>query len=344
MKIAIVFDTPFAGYSHADHVVQMEHEFREREPEMEYQIGEALTVNGHDIRYVGVHDDVSLGLDELREFAPDLVFNCAESFVQIDRLDYLLPALLEAEGFVYTGSPPLALMVTRNKGMSKKILSHHGVAVPSFRTYRRGEEVLEEHQVPLPAFVKPLRLDASEGIALASVVSDFTALAERVRFIHERIGGSAIVEQFIDGRELYVSIIGNGDDVEILPITEMVFDKSVASTERIATRAAKWDESYRSGRGIKNQLARRIGAKAREAIERACRITYKSLWLRDYARIDVRLDKKGVPWVIEANANPYLNDGHEMAISAKKRGLDYYALIERIVQIASARRASSTQA
>ncbi len=338
MKIAIAFNTPFGGYSHEDHVAQMEHEFAEREPEMEYQIGEALIKNGHEIQFAGIRDDVTLALDRLREFKPDLVFNCAEGFGDIDRLDYLLPALLEAEGYTYSGSPPLALMVTRNKGMSKKILAHHGVNVPEFRTYRSGDDVPTEPDLPFPMFVKPLRMDASTGIALASVVKDAKALKERVRFIHERIGGAAIAEQFIEGRELYVSMIGNGDSLEVLPIGEMVFDKSVDPSERIATRSAKWDEEFREGRGIKNQIARRIADGAREAIEEACRVTYRVLWLRDYARLDVRLDSEGVPWVIEANANPYLNNNHEIAISAAKHGLNYYALIERIVEIAAARR------
>ncbi len=338
MKIAVLFDTPYQGYTHEDHVAQMEHERATREPEMEYQVGRALIKNGHETRFVGVHDDLSSDLDPLRDFNPDLVFNCAETFAQVDRLDYLLPAVLEAEGYVYTGSPPSALMITRNKGMTKKVLAHHDVKVPAFRTYRKNDEVTEDPDLPFPLFVKPLRLDASEGISLSSVVNDTETLAERIRFIHERIGGSAIAEQFIEGRELYVPLLGNGDDIEILPISEMVFDKQVEATARIATRSAKWDESYRQKRGIKNRLAYRIGDKSRREIERACRIAYKVLWLRDYARLDVRLDAKGVPWVLEANANPYLNYGHEMAMSAKKRGLNYNALIERIVQVAAARR------
>ena len=192
MKIAVAFNTPFSGYTHDDHVAQMEHEFDEREPEMEYQVGYALEQNGHTIRYAGIRDDVNAELDSLREFGPELVFNCAEGFGDQDRLDYLLPALLEAEGYNYTGSPPLALMVTRNKGMSKKILAHHGVNVPMFRTYRSGDPVVEEPDMPFPLFVKPLRMDASMGIALRSVVKDADALAERVKFIHEKIGGAAI--------------------------------------------------------------------------------------------------------------------------------------------------------
>ena len=316
----------------------MEHELATREAEMEYQVGSALMANGHETRFVGVYDDLSSELDSLHDFKPDLVFNCAETFAQVDQLDYLLPAVLEAEGYTYTGSPPFALMLTRNKGMTKKVLAHHDVQVPAFRTYRKTDKVTDDPGMPFPLFVKPLRLDASQGIALSSVVNDTETLAERVRFIHERIGGSAIAEQFIEGRELYVPLLGNGNNIEILPISEMVFDKEVEATERIATRSAKWDDAYREKRGIKNRLAYRIGEESQREIERACRIAYKVLWLRDYARLDVRLDADGVPWVLEANANPYLNEGHEMAMSAKKHGLDYHAMIERIVQVAVARR------
>lgn len=346
MKVALVFDTPYTGYRHEQHVAQMEHEFAEDvEPDMEYQVGEALLANGHDIRYVGVRDDVSDALDDLRTFGPDLVFNCAESFFQMDRLDYLLPAMMEAEGYRYTGAPPLCLMITRNKGMSKKILRHHDVPVPDFVTYRLGEKVKEAPPVPFPLIVKPLMMDASVGIAQASVVHDLDDLAARVAFVHQRIGQAAIAEKFIAGREIYVPVIGNGDDLQILPLVELTFDKSKTKPEeRIATKLAKWDEGYRENRGIKSVYARPVSAKARARIEEACRAAYSALWLRDYARFDIRLDDDDEPWLLEANANPYLNDGHEFAKAAEKTGLGYHALIQRIVDVAMSRDLHSSHA
>jgi D-alanine-D-alanine ligase len=186
--------------------------------------------------------------------------------------------------------------------------------------------------------VKPLQTDASAGIARASVVYDQTALQERITFVHDQFDQPAIAEEFIDGRELYVSLIGNGDDLEILPIIEMVFDREkTRPEERIATQSAKWDESYRGRKGIKNIFARRISKAAREKIEDICRTAQRVLWLRDYSRLDVRLTPGGEVWVIEANANPFISWGHDVANAAEKAGMDYPAFIDRIVREAAGR-------
>ncbi|MGE3525554.1 MAG: ATP-grasp domain-containing protein, partial [Gemmatimonadales bacterium] len=255
-----------------------------------------------------------------------------EGFHGQEHLDYLLPAILEAEGYPYTGSPPLALLVTRNKAMSKKVLAYHRIHVPGFATYRVDESVGQGPDLRFPLIVKPLQSDASAGIAHASVVQDREALTERVDFIHERFRQAAIVEEFIEGRELYVSLMGNGDEVDILPITEMVFDKrKTKPEERIATQFAKWDEPYRERRGIKNVFARPISRAARARIEETCLLAYRALWLHDYARLDVRLTPEGEVWFIEANANPFISYGHDVANAAEKAGLDYYKFIQRIV-------------
>jgi D-alanine-D-alanine ligase len=227
--------------------------------------------------------------------------------------------------------------VTRNKAMTKEILAFHGVKTPGFVTYRAGQQVTEAPTLPFPLFVKPLQSDASEGIAQASVVDDLESLAERVAFIHSRFEQAAIAEEFVDGRELYVGLLGNGDALEILPITEMTFDKELPATERIATQAAKWDEAYRARKGIKNQLARPISKAARAKIEETCRLAYQALWLRDYARLDIRLTAEDDIWVLEANANPFIANGHEMATAAAKFGLPYPAFINRLVEEATKR-------
>jgi D-alanine-D-alanine ligase len=176
---------------------------------------------------------------------------------------------------------------------------------------------------------------------MASVVNDTDALAERVRFIHERFHQAAIAEEFIDGRELYVSVVGNGDELEILPITEMVFDRErTKPEERIATKFAKWDVPYRERKGIRNVFARPIAKQARLRIEETCRIAFRALWLRDYARLDLRLTQENDVWVIEVNANPFISFGHDMANSAEKAGMDYYAFIDRLVRVALARYAA----
>lgn len=341
MRIAVVFDTPWSGWTSAQHWEQLKKEvvtWDDREPDMEYQIADALQKAGHDVHLVGIHDDMQELATGLAAVKPELVFNGAESFHEAAHLDYLFAGMIEAEGYRYTGSPPLALLVTRNKAMSKKVLAYHGIPVPAFATWRPGEKPPRATDLRFPLIVKPLSTDASAGIAQASVVTDVPLLAERVAFVHERFGQPAIAEEFIDGRELYVSIVGNGDKLEILPITEMIFDRRrTRPEERIATQSAKWDESYRDRKGIKNVFARPISKASRKRIEEICRTAYRALWLRDYARLDVRLTESGEVWLIEANANPFLSWGHDVANAAEKAGMDYPEFIDRITREAAAR-------
>jgi D-alanine-D-alanine ligase len=341
MRVAVVFDTPYSGWDHPDHERQMEREvaaWQTDEPEMEYQIAHALKERGHEVCLLGVRDDLEYLIRHLAEWKPDLVFNGAEAFRGDESLEYLLPGLLEAEGYRYTGAPPLALQMTRNKAISKKVLAYFGIQVPGFASYRLHEQVDRPPDLEFPLIVKPLQTDASAGIAQASVVQDEESLAERVSFIHERFGQGAIAEEFVDGRELYVSILGNDDGLEILPLTEMVFDKQkTRPEERIATQFAKWDEAYRERKGIRNVLARPLAKAVREQIAETCRTAYRALWLRDYARLDIRLTEDGGVWVIEANANPFISYGHDMANAAAKAGMEYCDFIQRIVDAAIAR-------
>jgi D-alanine-D-alanine ligase len=341
MRIAVVFDTPYAGWDHPDHERQMDLEVAAwdfNEPEMEYQIAHALRERGHDVQLLGVCDDLQYMVRCLRDWKPDLVFNGAEAFRGNESLEYLLPGVLEAEGYRYTGAPPLALQVTRNKAMSKKVLAYFGVQTPGFLTYRLHEAVDKVPELTFPLIVKPLQTDASAGIARASVVQDVTALSERVSFIHDRFGQGAIAEEFVDGRELYVGVIGNENSLEILPITEMVFDKRRSRPEeRIATQLAKWDEAYRERRGIRNVLARPLARAVRDKIVETCRTAYRALWLRDYARLDLRLTQDGRVWLLEANANPFISYGHDMANAAAKAGMEYSDFIQRIIDAAVAR-------
>lgn len=340
MRIAVVFDTPFADWTPERHAEQLAKEvanWKQVEPEMEYQVGDALAKRGHEVLLLGVHDDLRDMSQRLAAFKPDVVFNATEAFNQNAELDYLVPSLLEAEGYRYTGAPPLALLVTRNKAMSKKVLAFHGVNVPTFVTYRLGETPGERMPQRFPVIVKPLQADASEGITRASIVRDPAALAERVAFVHEKFGHPAIAEDYIEGRELYATMIGNGDKVEILPIVEMVFEAGSRPEDRIATQSAKWDMSYRKRRGIRNVFARRMSQATKDRLTQVCYASYRALWLRDYARIDVRLAADGEIWFIEANANPFLSYGHDSAESAHKAGLSYDAFIQRIVDEALAR-------
>jgi len=341
MRVAVVFDTPYSDWTPERHAEELAREWANRkqvEPEMEYQVAKALQNNGHEVMLIGVYDDLRDMSARLAEWKPDLVFNATEAFRDNAELDYLIPALLESEGYRYTGAPPLALLVTRNKAMSKKILAYHGVNVPSFRTYRVGEKPDDNHKLRFPLIVKPMAADASEGIAQASIVRDLAALADRIQFVHDRFNQPAIAEEYIEGRELYATMIGNGAGTEVLPLVEMVFtDSGDRPEDRIATQRAKWDMAYRARRGIKNVFARRLPRASQEALIRTCEASYRALWLRDYARIDVRLTTDGQIWFIEANANPFLSYGHDSAEAAHKKGMRYDKFIQRIVDDAMAR-------
>lgn len=316
----------------------------EAEAEMEYQVGGALRDKGHKVSLFGVHADPARSMAKLREAAVDMVFNAAEGFRQVDTLDFLLPALLEAEGQRYTGAPPMGLMVTRNKAMSKKILAHHGIKTPRFLTFHLGDKVPKNPELSFPLIVKPQLSDASTGISLASIVHDVGSLVERVQFVHDRFHEPAIAEEFIEGRELYAGVLGNGKRTQLLPLVELVFDKEKTKPEeRIATSAAKWDEPYRERNGIRSQFARPLSKLARDRIEETTRTAYRALWLRDYARFDIRLDAEDNVWVLEANANPYLCQGHEFSQAAEKAGIPYPDLVDRIVKDAHARYRNSNR-
>jgi D-alanine-D-alanine ligase len=342
MRIAVVFDTPYPDWSPERQAEQLRAELAAEasgvEPEMEYQVAGALQANGHEVFLLGIRDDLHDATARLEAWKPDLVFNATEAFYDSVELDYLIPAMLEALGYRYTGSPPLALLVSRNKAMSKKVLAYHGVKVPGFRTYRVGETPGDDVALRFPLIVKPMQSDGSEGIARASVVYDVAALAQRVGFLHERFGKPAIAEEYIEGRELYATIVGSGDRLQLLPLVELVFDKdALKPEERIQTQRAKWNQAYRKRHGIKTVFARRLSKAATARLEEVCRTAYRALWLRDYARLDVRLDADGEIWFLEANANPYLSFGHNSAEAAHKAGMHYEAFIQRIVDEAMAR-------
>jgi len=342
MRIAVVFDTPYPDWTSEDYWQQTEIETaddHEAEAHVEYQVAKALVDRGHTVTLLGAYKHPDEILDHLRQDRPDVVFNLAEGMAAQDRFDFILPAVLEMEGLPYTGAGPQALMVTRNKAMTKKILGHHGISVPRFIVVRIGEALPRaKGDLFFPAIVKPLRLDASEGISQASVVYDREQLESRVEFIHDKTRDAAIVEEYIDGRELYVTIVGNGRQARALPPVELVFSKELTRPEqRTATKNTKWDDEYCLSRGITLENARRMSQVAEANLKRTCKTAFRALWLRDYARLDIRLDAEGRAWVLEANANPYLGDNHEAASCAERAGIEYTAFIEKIAKLAARR-------
>lgn len=332
MKIAVIFDSPHPEWEDE----AFKREVEQKVEEAEYDVARALMAGGHDVLMIGIGDDVSPLLMKLAAFQPKLVFNGCEGFRKNARHEYAIAALLDMYGYRYTGSSPTALLVARNKSLTKKVLAFHGIRVPAFAEFHEGDEFVRPSELRFPLIVKPLLEDASIGIAQASVVEDDASLKQRIEFIHSKYHQAAIVEELVEGREVYVGLIGN-DDLEVLPLTEMTFGEPETAEHRIATYKAKWDEDYRKKKKIKNVFAKGVSEQLTTRIGEICTTAFHALWLQDYGRVDVRLAHDDEVYVLEVNPNPFIADEHELAEAAKKSGLKYNAFIQRIVDEALAR-------
>jgi D-alanine-D-alanine ligase len=332
VKIAVIFDSPHPEWEDA----AFKREIEQKVEEAEYDVARALMAGGHDVLMIGIGDDVTALLGRLADFQPKLVFNGCEGFRKNARHEYAIAALLDMYGYRYTGSSPTALLVARNKSLTKKVLAYHGIRVPAFAEFHEGDELVRPSELRFPLIVKPLLEDASIGIAQASVVEDDESLAQRVEFIHTKYHQAAIVEELVEGREVYVGLIGN-DDVEVLPLTEMTFGEPETTDHRIATHKAKWDEDYRKRKKIKNVFAKGVSEELTRRIGEICSTAFHALWLQDYGRVDVRLAHDDEVYVLEVNPNPFIAAENEMADAAEKAGLKYNAFIQRIVDEAMAR-------
>jgi len=332
MKIAVIFDSPHPEWEDA----AFKREVDEKVEEAEYDVARALMAGGHDVLMIGIGDDVAPLLTKLAEFQPKLVFNGCEGFRKNARHEYAIAALLDMYGYRYTGSSPTALLVARNKSLTKKVLAFHGIRVPAFAEFHDGDELVRPSELRFPLIVKPLLEDASIGIAQASVVEDDASLKQRVEFIHTKYHQAAIVEELVEGREVYVGLIGNSE-LEVLPLTEMTFGEPETAEHRIATYKAKWDEDYRKKKKIKNVFAKGVSEDLTRRIGEICSTAFHALWLQDYGRVDVRLAHDDEVYVLEVNPNPFIADEHELAEAAAKSGLKYNAFIQRIVDEAMAR-------
>jgi len=332
VKIAVIFDSLHPEWEDA----AFKREVEQKAEEAEYDVARALMTGGHDVLMIGIGDDVAPLLAKLAEFQPKIVFNGCEGFRKNARHEYAIAALLDMYGYRYTGSSPTALLVARNKSLTKKILAYHGIRVPAFAEFHEGDKLVRPSELRFPLIVKPLLEDASIGIAQASVVEDDPSLAQRVEFIHTKYHQAAIVEELVEGREVYVGLIGN-DTLEVLPLTEMTFGEPEMGEHRIATYKAKWDEDYRKKKKIKNVFAKGVSEELTGRIGEICTTAFHALWLQDYGRVDVRLAHDNEVYLLEVNPNPFIAAEHELAEAAEKAGLKYNAFIQRIVDEAMAR-------
>ena len=303
----------------------------EAEWKMEYDVIETLREQGHEVRVLGVHDDLAGIRPTAGFFEPHIVFNLMEAFAGITTFDQNVVSYLELLRLRYTGCNPRGLMLARDKALSKKLLAYHRIPVPDFMVVRYGRKPALHKKMHFPLIVKSLFFEASAGISQASVVEDEEQLARRVQFIHDTLGTAAIVEQFIDGRELYVGVLGN-ERLEVLPVWEMSFAQMTGNRWRIATERVKWNTQYQKKNGIMTNAAKLDDA-AVIYIQRIAKRAYRALDLNGYARVDLRMDDEGRAYVLEANPNPNLAYGEDFAESAEVSGLSYEKLLERIITL-----------
>jgi D-alanine-D-alanine ligase len=304
---------------------------REAEWKMEYDVIETLRERGHEVFVVGIHDDLVPIRQTIATFKPRIVFNLLEAFAGVTTFDQNVVSYLELLRAPYTGCNPRGLILARDKALSKKLLAYHRIPVPEFTVVRRGQKPQVARKLAFPLIVKSLFFEASVGISQASVVENEDQLARRVQFVHDHIGTAAIVEQFIDGRELYVGVLGN-DRAQVFPVWEMSFAKMPENRWRIATERVKWSTKYQQKHGIMTDAAELQADFARHVQHLAKRV-YRALDLNGYARIDLRLGDDGRAYVLEANPNPNLAYGEDFAESAEKAGVSYERLLERIVAL-----------
>jgi D-alanine-D-alanine ligase len=331
-RILVLFDTDAEPPATQDYKKELE-----SSDEAEFDVARALAGKGFDVRLHGFRDDLDQLIHGIRSDPPDVVFNLAERFRGQSALDYTVGALLEMLGVAYTGASSEGLMLARDKSLTKKVLAYEGVRIPHFMVCHHGAPVQRPSDLRFPLIVKPLDEDASVGIAQASVVRDDDALKERVTFIHDKFDTDAIVEEFIAGRELYIGVMGNDPPVPLPPI-EMVFGNDSTVESRIATFKAKWSVKYREGRGIQNEIAKNLSPEVRQRLAEVAVRAYQAAGLRDYGRIDVRLAHDDAIYVVEANPNPYLADGEDLAWAAEEGGNLYPEFIEKIADMAWSRR------
>jgi D-alanine-D-alanine ligase len=287
---------------------------------------------GHEVLVVGVLDSLTELRTVMTDWRPDIAFNLLEEFDGIVTYDQHVVAFLELSRQRYTGCNPRGLLLSRDKPLSKQLLSYHRIPTPQFTVFRRGARLHVPRKLRYPLFVKSATEDASLGISQASIVADLGHLRERVAFIHDQVGSDALVEEYIDGREVYVGVLGN-DRLTRYPPWELSFGSLPEGQAPIATRKIKWDKRYQQKHGIATQAANDLEAAVVTRLDQLARRIYRVLGLSGYARMDFRIRPDGGVFVLEANANPNLAQGEDLAQSALAAGTGYDELLTRILQL-----------
>lgn len=295
----------------------------------------ALKELGHTVVTVGVHDRVGEVLKSIQKAAADLVFNVCETFADDYRLEVNVAALMEMARVRFTGSGTAGLLLAQDKVLTKQLLEYHEVPTPPFATFD-GETFEANGRLAFPLIVKPRSSDASLGIGRHSVVKDWDELTRRVRDIRKELGDEALAEEFIDGREVYVGVIGTPNKPEILPVVELDWGKWKDGEPKVSDREVKFGAMTADSPHL--VMASNISPELKSRIERAALLAFRALKISDYARVDFRISARGnEPYVLEVNPNPYLEKDSELAMAAESRGFTYTQLIGHIVESAATR-------
>jgi D-alanine-D-alanine ligase len=332
LKVLLLFDL-FRKTSPAESFASAE-ALRSEDKKTEADLFEVLVRLGHEPDAVGVYDDVRPLFDRIEGSRPDVVLNTCESFLSDRAHEPNIPALLELLRVKYTGSGPDALILCKDKALAKKLLTFHSVQVADFLVSPRERPLRGLSKLAFPVFVKPVNEESSDGISKASLAKTEGEAIERAHFVHEQFGCDALIEEYVDGRELTVGVLGN-TRLTILPPQELFFGDGQAdgdpSAPRFLTAKAKWDDKYRAKWGIRNGPAAPLPSGVETQLGKIARRVYRILHIRGLGRIDVRVTGKGEIVVMEANPNPSLGRADDFALAAARSGIEYDELVNQVL-------------
>jgi D-alanine-D-alanine ligase len=334
LKVAVLYDV--WGEEEAPESEKAAETGRKRkEKEDREEIFDALTKLGHEPSYY-VLDGRPQSLHGLAKSGADLVFNLTESYAGDDTKEMNVAAYMDLIGMPYTGGGPHAHFLAQDKATAKKMFHFHDIRTPYFATAYRGN-IDHAHDVKFPLIVKPQLEDGSIGIDEEAVVNSVKELMERVEYVQNEFDSPALIEEYIEGREIYAAILGSYEKTEVLPLVELDLSQLPEGTPRIASRAVKFERESEAYKLTKSKIAENLDETTTQKLSETALAAYRAVKLRDYGRIDMRLTPEGEVYVIEANPNPWLSSKHEFAMAAKKSGRSYTQLIGEIVEMAMAR-------
>jgi D-alanine-D-alanine ligase len=298
----------------------------------EFDVISSLRAMGHDVKVLGLGDNLGELRAAITDWKPDIAFNLLEEFQGIVSHDQYVVAFLELMRQPYTGCNPRGMMISRDKVLSKQILAYHRIATARYALFPRKRSFRAPSRLKFPLFVKSATEDASLGISQASIVHDINKLKERIEFIHEQTHSDALVEEYIEGRELYIGVLGN-ERLTTFPVWELGFGTLPDVMSGIATRKVKWDRKYRKKHGIGAGPALDLPEGVANRVAQTARRIYRALSLSGYSRIDMRLTPQGQLYVLEANANPCLAQIEDFAASALAAGVGYDQLLAKLLKL-----------